>query len=322
MSAPLPFTPSDHLWFNGRLVPWAQATVHVMTHALHYGSSVFEGIRCYATDGGPVFFRATPHLERLLESARIYRMPVPFGVRELLDACALVVRRNDLADAYLRPLVWRGCGGLGLTALDGPIETMIAGFRQGAPHAGAGGGTRDEGIDVGVSSWTRVAPNTLPVMAKAGGNYLSTQLIASEARRHGYDEGIALDTQGYVSEGSGSNIFVVRDGVLLTPPLAAGILPGITRDAVITLARWLGYEVREEWLPRELLYVASEVLLCGTASEIVAVRSVDGMPVANGAPGTVTLAIQRAFRGLFTGDTPDHWGWLERVGAPAVALMS
>lgn len=307
-SVPLPFTPTATLWLDGRLVPWAQATVHVMTHALHYGSSVFEGIRSYATPHGPMLFRATPHLHRLFDSARIYHLDVPFGHDALLAACRQVVRENGLSDAYLRPLVWRGSGGLGVGALDNPVQVMVAGF---ARSAAWGHDASSTGIDAGVSSWHRPAPNTMPAMAKAAGNYLSSQLIAHEARRHGYAEGIALDVNGHVSEGSGSNVFLVWRGVLYTPPLSSAILAGITRDTVITLARWLGHEVREETLPRELLYLADEIFLCGTAAEVVAVRSVDGTPVGAGACGPLTAAVQRAFRGLFTGETPDLWGWLE-----------
>jgi branched-chain amino acid aminotransferase len=298
------------IWFNGELVPWENATVHVMTHALHYGSSVFEGIRCYNTPKGPAIFRLAPHTRRLFDSSKIYRMELPYSREQINEACKTVVRENNLKSAYLRPLVWRGYGEVGVFPLKNPVEVMIAAIEWGA-YLGAE--ALENGVDVQVSSWNRVAPNTLPAMAKAGGNYLSSQLIVMEAVRHGYAEGIALDTNGLLSEGSGENVFVIRDGVIFTPPATAAILPGITRDSVMTLAKSLGYEVREQNLPREALYVADEIFFTGTAAEVSPIRSVDGITIGAGKRGPITEALQKAFFGLFSGETEDKWGWLEYV---------
>ncbi|GAC1653619.1 MAG: branched-chain amino acid transaminase [Herpetosiphon sp.] len=304
----MPITPTPYIWFNGEMVPWEKATVHVMSHALHYGSSVFEGIRCYATPSGPAIFRLGAHIERLFDSARIYYMQTPYSPAEIEQACHTVIAANKLPSAYLRPLIYRGLDELTVLPGERPCEVMIAAQNWGA-YLGAD--AMERGIDVGVSSWARVAPNTLPAMAKAGGNYLSSQLVVMEARRHGYVEGIALDVNGMLSEGSGENLFIVRNGILITPPLTAAILPGITRDAVITLAGHLGIEVREQALPREALYVADELFFTGTAAEISAIRSVDGVTVKSGGRGPVTARLQKAFFGLFTGETPDQWGWLD-----------
>ena len=306
----MPITPTKYIWFNGELVPWEKATVHVMTHALHYGSSVFEGIRCYTTPRGPAVFRLTAHIRRLFDSAKIYRMELPYSVGEIVDVCKVVVRENGLTSAYLRPLVWRGYGEIGVMPLKNPVEIMVAGFPWGA-YLGAE--ALERGVEVAVSSWNRVAPNTMPSMAKAGGNYLSSQLIVMEAQRHGYAEGIALDVSGNLSEGSGENLFLIRDGVVYTPPIVAALLPGITRDAVMTLARSQGYEVREQALPREALYLADELFFTGTAAEITPIRSVDGIQVGEGRRGPITTAIQSAFFGVFSGETEDRWGWLEYI---------
>ncbi|HMO59437.1 MAG TPA: branched-chain amino acid transaminase [Roseiflexaceae bacterium] len=306
----MPINASKYIWFNGELVPWEQATVHVMTHALHYGSSVFEGIRSYNTPHGPALFRIEPHIRRLFDSARIYRMVPPFSHEQLIAACKAVVRENGLTDAYLRPLVWRGYGVLGVMPLEAPVEVMVAAMQWGA-YLGVDG--LEKGVDVQVSSWTRMAPNTLPAMSKAGGNYLSSQLIVMEAVRNGYAEGIALDVNGQLSEGSGENLFVIRDGVIYTPPATAALLPGITRDAVMTIARHLGYEVREQALPREVLYLADEIFFTGTAAEVTPVRSVDQLLIGNGMRGPITTAVQQTFFGLFSGTTEDRWGWLTLV---------
>jgi branched-chain amino acid aminotransferase len=306
----MPIAPTKYIWFNGELVPWESATVHVMTHALHYGSSVFEGLRCYNTPKGPAIFRLTPHTRRLIDSAKIYRMELPYTVDQLNEACKAVVRENGLTSAYLRPLAWRGYGELGVFPLKNPVEVMVAAIEWGA-YLGAE--ALEQGVDVGVSSWNRVAPNTLPAMAKAGGNYLSSQLIVMEARQHGYVEGIALDVNGLVSEGSGENLFLIRDGVIYTPPITSALLPGITRDSVITIARHLGYEVREQNLPRESLYLADELFFTGTAAEVSPIRSVDGITIGAGRRGPITQAIQETFFGLFNGSTEDRWGWLDYV---------
>lgn len=306
----MPITPTKYIWFNGELVAWENATVHVLTHALHYGSSVFEGIRCYDTPSGPSFFRLEPHVRRLLGSARIYRMDLGYGEAQLREACHAVVAENGLRSAYLRPLAWRGYGEIGVSGLRNPVEVMVAAFPLGA-YLGAE--ALENGIDVMVSSWTRPAPNTVPAMAKAGGNYLSSQLITMEAERNGYAEGIALDVSGNLSEGAGENLFVVRDDTIFTPPLTAALLPGITRDAIIVLARHLGYEVREQDLPRESLYLADELFFTGTAAEVTPIRSVDQMVVGSGKRGPITTAVQQAFFGLLSGEIEDRWGWLEPV---------
>lgn len=306
----MPIRESKYIWFNGEMVPWEKATVHVMTHALHYGSSVFEGIRAYETPQGAAIFRLREHIRRLFDSCRIYRMDPPFTPEQVFEACRAVVRENGLKNAYIRPLVWRGYGEMGLNPLRSPVEVMVAAMEWGA-YLGAEG--LENGVDVHVSSWQRVAPNTLPAMAKAGGNYLSSQLIVMEAARNGYAEGIALDVHGWLSEGSGENLFLIRDGIIYTPPVTAALLPGITRDAVITLAQQLGYEVREQNLPREMLYLANELFFTGTAAEVTPIRSVDKLPVGSGKRGPITTAIQKAFFGLFSGETADRWGWLTPV---------
>lgn len=299
------------IWSNGEIKPWRDATVHVMAHAIHYGSSVFEGIRCYATPRGPAIFRLEDHIDRLYQSARIYRMPVPFAPSTLMRACKEVVSANNLRQAYLRPVILRGMCGFGVAPpADAPIEVAIAAVEWGA-YLGEEG--LKQGVDACVSSWNRAAPNTTPTLAKAGGNYLNSQLIAGEARRQGYAEGIALSPDGTLSEGAGENLFVVRKGVLYTPPAASSILVGITRDTVFQLAADLELKVVEQTLPRELLYVADEVFLTGTAAEITPVRSVDGLAVGNGARGPITAALQERFFGLFDGRTPDQYGWLDYV---------
>ena len=306
--------PSTYIWHRGKLVPWQEATVHVLAHALHYGSAVFEGIRSYDTAAhGPVIFRLREHVRRLFESARVYRLELPHGQEEIAAACREVVSVNGLRSAYLRPIAYRGYGSLGVSAIDRcPVEVSVAAFRWGA-YLGAE--AMERGANVMVSSWRRVAPDTLPAMAKAAGNYLSGQLMGAEARRLGFDEALALDAAGNLSEGAGENVFLVRDEVLYTPPVAAAILPGITRATVIALAGDLGLAVREETLPREALYWADEVFLTGTAAEITPVRAVDGLQVGAGRRGPVTERIQDAFFGLFDGRTPDRWGWLDPVGA-------
>lgn len=313
----MPIKASEWIWHNGNLVPWADARTHVLTHALHYGSSVFEGIRVYSTrHKGPSIFRLQAHTRRLLESAKIHRIDVPWSSATIDSACKEVVRRNNLLQgAYIRPIIYRGYGEVGLAPPPGhPVEMAIAAWEWGA-YLGAG--ALENGVDVCVSSWQRVAPNTIPALAKAGGNYLSSTLVSLEARQRGFAEGIALATDGTVSEGAGENIFLVRDGTLLTPPVTASILTGITRDSVITLAGTLGIPVVERSVPRELLYVADEIFLTGTAAEVTPVRSVDRIAVGNGQRGPVTKRLQDAFFGLFSGQTADQWGWLEPVDAGA-----
>lgn len=308
----MPIKTSEWIWHNGKLVPWAEAKVHVLTHALHYGSSVFEGIRVYATQRGPVVFRLQAHTRRLLESAKIHRIEVPWSAAQIDAACREVVLRNGLTrGAYIRPIVYRGYGEVGLAPPPGqPIDMAVAAWEWGA-YLGAD--ALEQGVDVCVSSWQRVAPNTIPALAKAGGNYLSSTLVSLEARQRGFAEGIALSTDGTVSEGAGENIFLVRDGILYTPPSTASILTGITRDSVMVLARQAGLEVLERPIPREMLYIADEIFLTGTAAEITPVRSVDRIGVGTGKRGPVTRRLQDAFFGLFSGATSDQWGWLEPV---------
>ena len=303
---------SKYIWHEGRLVAWEQATVHVLTHALHYGSSVFEGIRVYKTPQGAAGFRLTDHIQSLFHSAKIYRMKIPYSRDTLVEASKEVVRENDLLQgAYIRPIAFRGYGEMGVAGnIDQPAVCSIAAWEWGS-YLGEGG--LEKGVDVCVSSWQRVAPNTVPGLAKAGGNYLSSILVTLEARRLGFTEGIALNTAGYVSEGAGENLFLVHGGKLYTPPVAASILSGITRDTVCKLAEWLGIPVLEQNIPRELLYIADEVFLTGTAAEITPVRSVDKIPVGEGNRGPTTERLQSAFFGLFDGSTADRWGWLEPI---------
>lgn len=300
---------AELIWFNGKLIPWADATVHVMSHALHYGSSVFEGIRAYNTHKGTCFFRLDDHIKRLFDSAKVYRMDIPFEYDEVIQACKDAVVKNGLEAAYLRPLAFLGDIGMGLRPpLDAKADLMVAAFSW---EAYLGADAIENGVEVGVSSWNRLAPNTMPTAAKAGGNYLSSQLISMEAGRHGYTEGIALDVNNMVSEGAGQNLFLVKNNVIYTPFSTASILPGLTRDTVITLAKDLGYEVREEPISRESLYLADEFFMTGTATEIVPVKSVDGLPVGTGSRGPVTEALQKAFFGIFDGTTEDKYNWLE-----------
>jgi len=302
---------ADLIWFNGKLMPWQDATVHVMSHALHYGSSVFEGIRAYNTHQGTCIFRLKEHIERLFDSAKIYRMNIPYTVDEVMQACKDAVKENNLEAAYLRPLAFLGDVGIGLRPpADAVADLMIAAFSW---EAYLGADAIENGVEVGVSSWNRLAPNTMPTAAKAGGNYLSSQLISMEAGRHGYTEGIAMDVNNQISEGAGQNLFLVRKGIIYTPPGSASILSGLTRDAVMVLANDLGYEVREETIARDALYLADEFFMTGTATEIVPVKSVDGIQVGTGSRGPVTKALQEAFFGIFDGTTQDKWGWLDSV---------
>ncbi|MBL6734518.1 MAG: branched-chain amino acid transaminase [Shewanellaceae bacterium] len=303
---------ADFIWFNGQFVPWQDAKIHVMSHALHYGSSVFEGIRVYQGGDHAWVFRLTDHIQRLFNSAKIYRLHIPYTPAEVKQACLDVVMENNLnTGAYIRPLAFMGAVGAGIKPPSGAVcEMMIAAFPWGSY---LGEKSLTEGVDVHVSSWQRLAPNTMPTAAKAGGHYLSSQLIAAEAKRHGYHEGIALDTQGFISEGSGENIFIVRNELLMTPPANSAILPGLTRDTVFTLAQKMGLATAEQILPREALYLADEVFMTGTAAEIVPVRSVDGITIGQGKAGEITQRLQQAFFGLFTGETPDYGSWLTPV---------
>jgi branched-chain amino acid aminotransferase len=308
---------TEKIWHNGKLINWNDAQIHVLSHVTSYGSSVFEGIRCYATQKGPAIFRAKEHMRRLLDSAKIYRIELPYSVDELCTAMTEVVRVNKMESCYIRPLVLRGYGNIGvMPTKDNPTETYIACWHWGkylGPEA------LEQGVDVCVSSWTRMAPNTLPALAKAGANYMNSQLIRMEAGVNGYSEGIALDATGYVSEGSGENLFIVRDGKLITPPLGASVLPGITRDTIIKVARSLGIEVVEGLIPREMLYIADEVFFVGTAVEVTPIRSVDRITVGAGKRGPVTEKIQNAFFAIVEGRTEDTHGWLTPVDQPVGA---
>lgn len=317
----MPINKSDWIWQNGAMLPWDEARVHVMTHALHYGSSVFEGIRVYPTPDGLKVFRLGAHTKRMLESAKIHHIPVPYSADEINAACCQVVARNNLTKgAYIRPIAFRGYGGIGLApAPDHPVDVVIAAWQWGAY---LGQDALEHGVDAGISSWQRIAPNTLPALAKAGGNYLSSTLISLEAKANGYAEGIALSTDGTVSEGAGENLFIIKDGKVYTPPATASILTGITRDTIITLAAELGITVREQAIPREMLYIADEMFMTGTAAEVTPVRSVDRIPVGNGTRGEITRTLQEQFFGLFNGQTEDKWGWLDSVEAGAAVAAA
>ncbi len=305
--------PTEKIWHNGTFVAWAEARIHVLSHVVSYGSSVFEGIRCYRTAGGPAIFRLREHLRRMLDSAKIYRINVSYSLEELAAACIELVRINRMESCYIRPIVLRGYGEMGVYGGGNPVEVFLACWEWGR-YLGEEALAR--GVDVCVSSWRRVAPDTLPAMAKAGANYMNSQLIKMEAVANGYAEGIALDAAGYVSEGSGENIFVVRDGCIFTPPLGASVLPGITRDTVIRLAGDLGIPVIETLVPREMLYIADELFFTGTAAEITPIRSVDRIVVGAGRRGPITERLQREFFAIVEGSKPDRYGWLTPVTAP------
>ncbi len=300
----------ESIWFNGRLVPWDEANIHVLSHVVHYGSSFFEGIRCYETSQGTAIFRLTPHMRRLYDSARIYRTEIPYSLETLVAAVKATVRANGLRSGYIRPVVYRGYGEIGVNPMPNPVEVAIATIEWGKY---LGVEAMEQGVDVCVSSWNRFAPNTIPALAKAGGNYLNSQLVKLEALANGYAEGIALDTNGNVSEGSGENLFLVRDGVVYTPPVGASILNGITRDTVITLLGELGVTVREQIIPREMLYLADELFFTGTAAEVTPVRSVDRITVGAGRRGPLTGDVQAAFFAVVQGEREDRYGWLEYV---------
>lgn len=300
----------DIVWRNGELIPWKDATIHVMTHVVNYGSSVFEGIRCYNTKHGSGIFRLDAHIERLLNSAHIYRIQVPYSDEELIEASRQLVLANNYKECYLRPLIFRGYGTFGVDPFPCPTETYICTWQWGkylGPEA------LEQGVDVCVSSWTRIAPNTLPSMAKAGANYMNSQLIKMEAKINGYVEGIALDPQGYISEGSGENIFLIKNGTVMTPPLYSTVLPGITRDSVIKICERMGIPVLERAIPREMLYIADEVFFTGTAAEITPIRSVDRVQVGAGKRGPLTTEIQKRFFDILTGEVEDEFGWFTWV---------
>jgi branched-chain amino acid aminotransferase len=303
----MPIQPTNNIWHNGKLIPWDQANIHVMSHVIHYGSSVFEGIRCYAQPNGAGVFRLPEHSQRLIDSAKIYRMPLPYTAEQLSAAVVDVIEANGVTPCYIRPIAFRGYGEIGVNPLKSPVEVYIANFPWGKYVPG------NEGADVCISSWSRLAPNTMPSLAKAGANYMNSQLIRMEAEINGYSEGIALDTNGYLSEGSGENLFLVRGGVLYTTPLANSVLNGITRSSILTLARQLGIDVVEQALPREMLYICDEAFFTGTAAEVTHLRSVDRILVGDGTMGPVTRALHDEFFGIVNGTRPDRHGWLTPV---------
>ena len=302
------------VWMNGRLVDFADAKIHAFSHALHYGSAMFEGARVYKTRHGSAAFRLDDHLKRLHDSCKVYRMEVPYTVAEFREAIFETVRANGFDECYIRPLVYRGMGALGVNPFGSKVDVLIGVWRWGKY---LGEEAVEKGVDVCVSSWNRMAPNTFPAMAKATGNYLNSQLIKMEAITNGFVEGIALDATGRISEGSGENIFLVYGGKILTPPLAGSTLHGITRDSVMTLARDAGYTVVEQQMAREMLYIADEVFFSGTAAEITPVRSVDRIPVGSGGRGPVTERLQKDFFALIRGEAEDRYGWLTPVPVEA-----
>ena len=303
----MPLETTKNIWHNGKLIPWESANIHVMSHVVHYGSSIFEGIRAYTQPGAASIFRLEEHMQRFRDSGHIYRMPLGFTVPELCQAVIETVEANGVAPCYIRPVAFRGYGEAGINPLKSPVEVYIANYPWGKYVPGNGG------ANVCVSSWNRHAPNTMPTLAKAGGNYLNSQLIRMEAEINGYDEGIALDVNGLISEGSGENLFLVRGGVLYTTPLASSVLNGITRSSILSLAKDLGIPTIEQTLPREMLYICDEAFFTGTAAEVTHLRSVDRILIGDGAMGPITTALHEEFFGIVNGTRPDRYGWLTPV---------
>lgn len=310
------FPGTGKIWMNGALVDWNDAKIHVASHVVHYGSAVFEGARCYDTVKGPACFRLDAHMRRLYDSARIYRMEIPYDVQTLSDAVTNLIDVNKFKACYIRPLVYRGYDSLGVNPLPCPVDVAIMLWEWGAYFTKE---AIEEGLDVKISTWHRNAPNTTPAMAKSVANYANAQLIKMEAIADGYAEAIALDTYGNISEGSGQNVFIVREGIIYTPPIGNSVLWGITRDSVLTIAKELGFEVREQTLPRETLYMADEVFFVGTAVEVTPIRSVDRVKVGRGRRGPITEAIQQRFFDIVKGTYPDNHGWLQPVNVAAGA---
>jgi branched-chain amino acid aminotransferase len=307
-------TQAEWVWKDGEFIRWDEAKLHVLSHSVQFGSSLFEGIRCYSTPKGPAIFRLDAHLRRLLDSCRIYRWETDYTPHQLAEACRAIIQRNGLEACYLRPMMLRGYGAVGMDPTASPVEVYLAAWPWGEY---LGEGALERGVDAGVSTWQRQEPNTYPAFAKAAGNYLNSQLMKMEAQANGYSEAIALGPGGLVSEGSGQNVFLVRDGVLITPAVDGTILPGITRNSVLTLARDLGIEVREQAVPREMLYTVDELFFTGTASEVTPIRSVDRLQVGEGRIGPVTRRIQERFLDIARGRVPDPYGWLTRVNDPS-----
>jgi branched-chain amino acid aminotransferase len=312
----MPIAKTEAIWYNGNWIKWDEATLHVLSHVVSYASAVFEGIRCYETKQGPAIFRLREHMQRLINSAKIYRMELPYSVDQFGAVATELVRRNKLSACYVKPMALRGYGEVGVNPLSSPIDLYMACWSWGAylgPEA------LSKGVDVGVSSWTRIAPNTLPAMSKAAANYMNSQLIRMEASFNGYAEGIALDSDGHVSEGSGMNVFLVHNGTLFTPPLSTSILPGITRDTIVTIAQDLKIPVKETVIPREMLYIVDEVFFVGTAVEVTPIRSVDHIQVGKGVAGPMTRQLQEEFFAITSGNKPDTHNWLTPVNAPVAA---
>jgi branched-chain amino acid aminotransferase len=312
----MPIPKTEKIWHNGKYINWDDATLHVFSHVVGYGSAVFEGIRCYETKQGPAIFRLREHMQRLINSAKIYRMELRYSLDEFMSTATELVALNKLKSCYIKPIVLRGYGDAGVNPLNNPIEVYMGCWSWGAylgPEAVS------KGVDVCVSSWTRIAPNTLPAMSKAAANYMNSQLIRMEATFNGFAEGIALDSSGYVSEGSGMNVFIVNEGTLYTPPLGASVLPGITRNAILSMAEDLNIPVKEAVIPREMLYIADEVFFVGTAVEVTPIRSVDHIVVGKGATGPVTKRLQEEFFALTSGNKPDRHNWMTPVSAPVAA---
>jgi branched-chain amino acid aminotransferase len=312
----MPVQKTDKIWHNGNWILWDDAKLHVLTHAVSYGSAVFEGIRCYETPQGPAIFRLREHMQRLIHSARIYRMELPYHLEDFCNVACELVRINKIGACYVKPIALRGYGEVGVNPLGSPVEIYMACWQWGTylgPEA------LSNGVDVCVSSWTRIAPNTLPAMSKAAANYMNSQLIRMEASLNGFAEGIALDSNGQVSEGSGMNLFLVYDGTLITPPLSASILPGITRDSIVNLASDLGIPVKESVIPREMLYLGDEVFFVGTAVEVTPIRSIDKITIGKGVAGPITRRIQEEFFAVTSGRKPDRHNWLTPVNAPVTA---
>jgi branched-chain amino acid aminotransferase len=303
----MPIQTTANIWHNGQLIPWEKAQIHVMSHVVHYGSSIFEGIRCYKQPEGASIFRLHEHMQRFLQSGKIYRMDLPYTVEQLESAVIEVVEANNAAPCYIRPVAFRGYGEIGVNPLSSPIEVYVANFPWGNFLHG------NEGANVCISSWNRLAPNTMPSLAKAGANYMNSQLIRMEAAINGYDEGIALDVNGYLSEGSGENLFLIRGGTLYTSPLANSVLNGITRDSIAVLARQMGIPVVEQALPREMLYICDEAFFTGTAAEVTHLRSVDRILIGDGNMGPITTALHKAFFDIVNGLAPDRFNWLTPV---------
>jgi len=298
------------IWMNGKFIDWMDAKVHVMSHVIHYGSSVFEGMRCYKTTHGPSIFRLADHIRRLFDSAKIYRMPIPYSIEEIIQACKDAIKINGVESAYVRPIVFRGYHSLGVDPTKCPVDVVIGVLNWGRY---LGEEAIVKGVDVCISSWNRMAANTMPTMAKAGSNYMSSQLIKMQAMVDGYAEGIGLDVNGYVSEGSGENVFAIRGGVIYTPPIDASILPGITRDSVIKIARELNIPLVECQIAREMLYIADEVFLSGTAAEITPVRSIDRIEIGKGSRGALTQKIQKRYFEYVTGECDDQYAWHDYI---------